>query len=538
MTTIDEREEARYRQDVLRSYRAWRAYLDAQQTIVSLAGEAQATIDPFEGANASQERADTARQRIEALPTAQRDLFNAVFDQERTRVQQQLDGEAHTRGGTVRRADPDDVARQALTRLIEEAQGLHRDDRRGLVPRGKPDAVKWLAIDLTEIEHAPPSETDYQLAGAGRVDRRGMITNIVFAVLALMAIPIVIVLLRPGGQAPLPDPGARSGGTDLTPWDIVAIRDETNTWTIPVVSGPSDWTGACADARRHTAACRVEGSFNPIRICLPADRLNELTTLLLDAPAGLPTRSFAISETPRAQPDLLISPCDRNAPASSLRYGTFRDVTEPIFLKPGEHAPDGLQVTAITLRGRGMDPSLPEGQANLIVQVAEDTERDWTALAPTILLMDGTEALPGATRREADQITLEYLIPEPIGRTDLVWQIAPGNSQIVRYRTTLEPPPSRDTVLRTSLEIVKLATRPARQTMQVQLTLRNTSTNPLMLVPAELSFQTQTGLIAAPADNLQQPLAPDEARSVTIDLPLQSGVLQIGPYRYQLTVTR
>ena len=111
----------------------------------------------------------------------------AAVTAERAQLQRQRDAEAQVRGGTVKRADPDEVARRALTRLLEEARGLHRDDRRGLVPRGKPDAIKWLALDLSDIAQAPPSETDYALAAGKQDARRGLILNLVFAALALAA---------------------------------------------------------------------------------------------------------------------------------------------------------------------------------------------------------------------------------------------------------------------------------------------------------------------------------------------------------------
>ncbi|NJK32164.1 MAG: hypothetical protein HC927_07015 [Deltaproteobacteria bacterium] len=190
MSTIDQREEARYRQDVLASYRAWLAYLEAQQTLLAAAAESQRGLDPFEGLSPSQERAEAARRRIATLPADRRELFDAIYEQERQQIQRQLDQEAQVRGGTVKRADPEEVARRALTRLHEEARGLHRDDRRGMLPRGKPDAVKWLAIDLAELEQSPPSETDYQIAGGRRKVSRSVLVNLIFAGLALLAIPI------------------------------------------------------------------------------------------------------------------------------------------------------------------------------------------------------------------------------------------------------------------------------------------------------------------------------------------------------------
>ncbi|HMQ34737.1 MAG TPA: hypothetical protein PKD53_28630, partial [Chloroflexaceae bacterium] len=199
MSSIDQREEARYRQDVLGSYRAWLAYLEAQQALLAASGEAQAGGDPFEGLSRAAEQAEEARRRIAALPADKRELFDAIYEADRQQTQRALDAEAQVRGGTVKRADPDEVARRALTRLLEEARGLHRDDRRGLVPRGKPDAIKWLALDLSDIAQAPPSETDYQLAEGRRSARRGVILNGVFAVLAILAIPALLFLLqRPG----------------------------------------------------------------------------------------------------------------------------------------------------------------------------------------------------------------------------------------------------------------------------------------------------------------------------------------------------
>lgn len=49
MSTIDQREEARYRQDVLASYRAWLAYLEAQQTLLAAARSHSAGSTPSRG---------------------------------------------------------------------------------------------------------------------------------------------------------------------------------------------------------------------------------------------------------------------------------------------------------------------------------------------------------------------------------------------------------------------------------------------------------------------------------------------------------
>lgn len=537
MTNIDQREEARYRQDVLRSYRAWLAYLEAQQTLLAASAEAQAGIDPFEGMNSAQERAEAARRRLGALPADRRELFDAIYDQDRQQIQRQLDAEAQVRGGTVKRADPDEVARRALSHLMEEARGLHRDDRRGLVPRGKPDAVKWLALDLTEIEQVPPSETDYQISGGRSANRRGMIVNVIFAVLALAAIPVVLLLLRqPGPQAATQ--GTPTGnGTALTPWPVVTVGDGADHWTLSVQPVATRWPAACTQAE-HEHACWQQGSFRPLQLCLPASYLADLTTLRIAAPDGLPVRSFTLGESTADDVDLIVSPCAGDASRVPARAGQLRAVEPAPTLAPGDPAPAGFQVTAITTRGRGEDPDLPERRLVLSVIVQDsDDHRDWVALAPTVLLADGSAALPGETHREGAQLRFDYLIADQPERFDVCWQVTRAD-QVVRYRATLEPPPTRDTVLRTRLRVEDLAVTPSQQTMTVQLTLHNLAATPLVVGAADLGFQTQTSRHDVAAPTLRQPLAPDERRSVAIDLPLESGVLQIGPFRSQLTVRR
>ncbi|NTU83285.1 MAG: hypothetical protein HGA45_28595 [Chloroflexales bacterium] len=538
MSTIDERESARYRQDVLLSYRAWLAYLEAQQTILAAASDTQA-IDPFEGASAHHERADAARQRILALPADKRELFEAIYDQERAQVQRELDAEAQVRGGTVKRADPDEVARLALTRLHEEARGLHRDDRRGLVPRGKPDAVKWLGLDLAELEAAPPAETDYQVVGGLPQARRGMILNLVFAGLALLAIPLVLFLLRPGDQGAVTAHAATGNGAALAPWGVVAVHDGAHTWSLPVQESATRWAEACRQGADQ--ACWLQGSSRPLRLCVPETQLSVAEALVLDAPNGLPARTFALSRQGVTDADLVVAPCASNASPDATRYGTLQSLQPQPFLAPGDAAPAGFQVVAMTTRGRGEDPAIPEGQQILEVTVAEQAaaaERDWVAGAPTLLLADGSAALPSSTREEEGTIHFDYLIPDQSERFDVVWQATPAAGQLVRYRTTLEPPPTRDSVLRAGLRVQSLAVTPSQQTMTVRFTARNAATSPLVVLPADLGYQTQTGRRDVAAAALQQPLAPQTERSVTIDLPLESGVLQIGPLRYQLTVRR
>jgi hypothetical protein len=534
MSSSDQREEARYRQDVLVSYRAWVAYLEAQQILLATSSEAQTESDPFEGLSRTAEQAEAARRRIATLPADKRELFDAIFEQDKQRIQRQLDAEAPVRGGTVKRTDPDDVARRALTRLVEEARGLHRDDRRGMVPRGKPDAVKWLALDLSDIAQAPPSETDYELA-AGRKDaRRGTVLNLFFAALALVAIPGLLFLLRqpmpPSGGGGLPT----ANGNELSPWPVHAVR--SGDWSLAIEPVSTRWPAACAiEEAEH--GCWLEGSFRPLRLCLPVKRLTDLQSLRIDAADGQPSRLFTLAAGDTEEADLVVIPCATADDVAPLA-GRLQGVELPTELTVGSEALIGFRVTELVVRGRGEDPDIATGYLSLTVVVHDpDLNRDWGALAPTLLLADGNVASPSDRSQDGETRRLQYLIADQTEPFDVRWQVTLAD-QVVRYRTTLEPPPSRDSVLRTQLRVEDLEVTPSQQTMAVTLTLHNTASTPLVVEAADFGFQTSASRRELAVPTLRQPLAPDERRVVTLDLPLETGVLQIGPFRYELAVRR
>lgn len=540
MSTIDHREEARYRQDVLVSYRAWLAYLEAQQTLLAASGESSSG-DPFEGLSRSAEQAEAARQRIAALPADKRELFDAIYEQDRQLVQRKLDADAPVRGGTVKRIDPDEVARHALTRLLEEARGLHRDDRRGMVPRGKPDAVKWLALDLSDIARAAPSETDYELATGRKDARRGMLVNILFAVLALVAIPGLFFLLRQPAQPEASTATPSGNGAALTPWPVQAVEASDSAWMLAVETVDSRWPATCAsepeerDAR--ASACWLRSSFRPLELCLPAERMTGLQSLRVAATDELPSRLFTLTAGDTNDADLIVSPCAKTEGVSPLG-GRLQGVEPPPELAVGVEALAGFRLTEMLTRGPGEDSSLASGYLTLTVVVHDpDTNRDWGALAPTLLLADGSVASPSGRTQDGEVRRLAYLIPEQNEPFDVRWQVAVAD-QVVRYRATLEPPPTRDAVLRTQLRVEDLAVTPSQQTMAVTLTLHNTATTPLVVEAADFGFQTSAGRRELAVPTLRQPLAPDERRVITLELPLQNGTLQVGPFPFELVVGR
>lgn len=537
MTITDQREETRYRQEVLASYHAWLAYLEAQQIVLAASGEAEHGADPFEGGSAAHEQVAVARQRVAALPAEKRELFDAVVEQERQRIQRELDAKAPLRGGTVKRVDPDEVARRALSFLLEGARGFRRKDRRGLVPRGKPDALKWLAVDLTELGARPPGKADYELAAGRQLQRRGWISQGVMAAVALVG--ILAIALLPGRLAQPPrTPGAPvANGAQLAPWTLVAVGPGDRSWSVPVRAAEARWPSDCT-AATATDACWLAGAFRPVELCLPAERLAGLDSLRVAADAGHPDRLFTLSTEAPSTPDLVVHPCSTGGEEVPVRFGTLRAVEPLPELAPGAAAPSGFTVTAITVRGQSEDAELPDDTLTVSVLVADDDlARDWIALDPTLLLADGEERLPKQTNREGSALQFDYSVDAQAEPFEVRWQVADAD-QVVRYRATLEPPPSRDAALRTRLRVEGIIAVASQQTMTVTLTLHNAATSPLVVKTADLGFQTTATRREVVAPTLRQPLAPGERRTLTLELPLESGTLAIGPFRFALAVGR
>jgi hypothetical protein len=527
--TEDQRAAARHRQEVIAAYRAWLTYLDAQLTI--LASERTApTVDAFEGATAAQERATTARQAIAALHQAQRDLFEAVYHQERQQEQQRQDAAIAQRSGTVTRVDPDAVAQAALTRLRQDAQGVGRSDGRGLVPRGTADAIAWLGIDLATVESAPPTETDYHLTGRRGPTRRQVITNGVLAVLALCLIPVVIMLTRPAtasdGTAAVP----HSQGSALVPWPVLAVRDADQTWRFPVEPTTTRWPAT-------TAAAWLQGSSHPLELCLPAERQAALTELVVESAAGAPVRHYTLAAPVNAAPpDLLLHACDAPQSESPPRPGVLQRVESLPALAPGVTSTVGLILETITVVGQGDDPTLASGRMTLLITVRDPQRTDWLATPATIVLATGETAQASATDRDGDHVTFRYLVTATTAPFAVVWQLTAADGTLVRYRTTLAPPPSRDAVLRRAMRITDLTVVPSQQTMQVMFAVTNQGAAPLVLTPADLVVTTSAGPVTVAAPALDITLQPAQSQTLTVDLPLHDCTVQLGPFRYALTI--
>src|SRR5690349_6204856 len=111
----DVQADARFQEEIAAHYRDYLAYLDAHLIVLDIQA---ARIDvAFERAETRDDDELAARQAIASIAPQRRALFDTVVERERQEAQRQLEGQVHTASDRARRADPDEAARMALTRL-------------------------------------------------------------------------------------------------------------------------------------------------------------------------------------------------------------------------------------------------------------------------------------------------------------------------------------------------------------------------------------------------------------------------------------
>lgn len=524
---MNDTSETRFKQETLLTYRAYLAFLEAQRVLLR-EREIAERADPIEGPGAAQRELAAARRRIDTISPPIRAVFEAVFEQERQETQRQLDAELQRSSGGVRQADPDTVAQQALSGLLDEARGRHRDDGRGIVPLGKPDSIRWYSIDLADLDAAPPTDADYAVHQRVTSPMRKVGINIGLALAALLLIGAVALGARRADDAGAPDaPQPVSNGQRLAPWAVRAVTGNDGAWTLPVTTTTARWPA-------ERGAYLLAGSLAPIQLCLPGETLAQLEQLTLRGAATAPDRLFVLSDAP--QPDLAIVDC---ADPAERRTAVIRAVLPTPFLRVGEPATERLTVAAIAISGRGDDPTLPEGQARVTVTVRDRGEEpDYVARNPVLLTPDGAQLQPSKTDRRGDEVVFAYLIAAPPEPIEVVWQLLQGRDPAIRYRATLPVPPGRQEVLRALIQVKGVTVARSEQTMAITVELATTADRPLLLTPDDITFRQRDQAVPLAISDIQQPIPPAGSRLFTITLTAQDGVLQIGPYRYEVSIER
>jgi hypothetical protein len=198
----------------------------------------------------------------------------------------------------------------------------------------------------------------------------------------------------------------------------------------------------------------------------------------------------------------------------------------------------------MTLTGSGDDPALPSDQARVTVRTQTALKLDWPLLAPTLLLPSGVATLPSDIIATEGGAELRYLIPQPSEPLDVMWSLTPhADAPLLRWRITLEVPPSRAAVLRDALEVRQVQAAPGDTpgSVVVTITVANRSSAPLVLTGSDVTLQSTTDPLATPDPAaLRQPLVPQEQRTLTLQAPLgerETLTLTVGVARFAIEAT-
>jgi len=538
--------DARFQEEIAAQYRDYLAYLDAHLTLLDI--QAARTAVAFERAETRDDDEQAARHAIAAIPAQRRALFDAVIEQERQEAQRQLEGQAWQSGERARRADPDEAARIALARLRDEAIGIGTEGGKGLLPYGKPDAMKWYAVDGAALR-AAPSAAAYSAGALDTKTRKRMVWQVGGAI-AVLLLAIIWLLIPKGGTHSVVAlmQGASVNGAPLTAWPIqklVLTRAHGDSTTVPIsatttVAWPDGESAAPQAYWRSTTVW-------PLRICVPGTMLADVTGVQLLGSGATPARTYTLLSAPAAAADLMLESCQGGTSAPAPRLAILHETTQLPIHAIGEAAalPAGnVTLTAITLTGPGEDPTLPANEARVTVQLRTALKLDWPLLFPTLLLPSGVAALPSDITSTDRGVGFRYLVPLPREPLELAWSIAPRtDAAVIRWRTTLEVPPSRAAVLRDALEVRQVQATPGETpgTVVATITLANRGQAPLQLVSADLTLFANTRPLATPdLAALRQPFAPGEQRTLTLQAPLgerEALILTVGSARFAIEAT-
>lgn len=530
-----ERANAALQEAVYRQWRDWTSYLEAQLTLLDVrVAERQVA---FERDETYDTQAQAAQAALDALPPASRALFAQLHEERRQAVQAAREAEP----GRARLPDPDEVDRQALQALRDEAEGKADANGVGVVPLREGAEVVWYEVQVATMRAAPTAAT-YALGGEGDSMRtRAMLAGLLVVGGALF-LAVWFLWPRGGGRAAAAEPLVGANGAALAPWPLRQVLVTTDSSEapvgLPVVTDPPPTDSP-------PAAVWNPGYLVPTQLCLPADLLAGATEIALVSGEGRPDRVYALT-TAAARPDLVLDPCGGRAPS---RAAMFQRLSAPADATLGEERAlsdkTAATLAAVSLTGPGDDPTLPEGQARVTVQVRAAIA-DWAAYAPTLLLADGQPRLPAdAPAAQGGQTTLRYLVPLPSASLELAWSLTPpGSARTTRWRATLPAPPDRAAVVREALAAESVVPALRDGTLTLTVTVRNRRDVPFTLQPEDLSLARGTGAetlpLTAPAPAaFAEPLAPGATRILVLTAALRGDltdplVLTVGTRRFRI----
>lgn len=547
-----ERADARRQEDDVTLWRDYHTFLKAKLTLLEVRITEARTA--FERTDSLELEAEQAQAALDRIPAGIRTMFEAVLEERRQRVQAELETQAHTRGSGQRgrHIDPDTIDRRALAELLAEAEGEVETDSTpkgyGWFPRGAAGDVRWYALDVAELL-AAPTAASYTVVAEKDDTRRRLIRSIAAGVAGIVFLVIWFAVPR-GAQtrevaalAPIVSDGTTSAtpvAMDVWPvQSIVLTLKNGQTSTISVTTTSASWP-ATSEAQ---PAYWQRNAFAPLQLCLAPDLVENLVTLQIVGGGSWPDRVYAISANQPSATNLVVEAC--RSGGSPRRYGVLQQMPplpahalgKPVTLGSDE---ESVTVRAIEITGPGQDPTLPQGQARIVVSVDARADLDWPAYAPTLLLPSGQAYLPAETIAHPNGAELRYLVPLPSSEMPIAWDMTvPGTGQIVRWRATLAPPASRVEVLRAALNVLDVSTQAQAGDLTISITVINHSKAPLLLTRDDLTLQQGDHRINTPdIAALTTPLASGERRTLTFSVPgarQQPLILTIGTQSYRIT---
>lgn len=551
------RSRTRHDEQAVQLWQDWRRYLVARQTLLDLRLSA-ADVDAaaFEqGDDSPAERERAARSQIAAIPTAYRLVCDQRVEARRQQLQSEREQAAREKagGGRPEVVDPDLIEQDVLRQLLDEANGeVTRPGLPagwGLVPSGDGDQV-W-AVNVPQIRSSP-GRAAYELGGDDDLDVRRRLVQVAL-LLAAGAAALLIWFFWPKGTGgpQVADEVASPvvNGRAVSTWGLrqVALSQANGEVTMLPVSDTLrlDAWPSVASGAPNVAFVRQAASW-PLQLCVPGRLLEGLTSVQLAGLRDAPNRVYAIIATSE-QPDLLIEPCDALPAAATTRYGSLQSVAPPAFLDQREavqlSADNGTATVTLTsteIVGPGQSASLPGDRAEVLLDVALNGVTELPALAPVLLLPSGQVVQTTFDAVTTERAALRYSVPLPTVPLELVWQLSLPDGSNARWRFTLEPPPSRELVIWSSIVLGEVsASLDALGTTVLHITLESRAETPLLLTASDLRLsQGNSALPPSEINGLQEPLAPGETRVVDVPLPPQAGrspvVLAVGGTRVLL----
>ncbi len=548
--------DAVYESKVDTQWRYWRRYLDAQQ-ILLIAQDAAATPLSFEGADDLVAQARQAQDDLDHLPAQQRVLFETVVADYRAQITEQDDEARRAAGSRGVAPDVDQIDREVLDILLTSATGGASSDGRGLVPmtRNDQDEIVWYSVDSALLSSIPDQAT---YAAVGAVSSRDATNRMLGAgalLIGLILFVIVFVWMLGGVSetAALVMTDPQINDQPVTVWSVttLVLTDASD----HAISLPVQASDAVPPARGGTAqtptAFWSTTDVWPLALCVVGDEsppdLAALTSVQLRGSGETPDRRYTLQALAPTAPDLILSMCERHGD-DTVRYGLLQGTADLVAHAVGDQAMLDAS-TAITLEsiqviGPGEDASVPDNQQVVVVRVSGADAIDWPRATATLLVADGQRIETPALQRDADTTILRYssvtLMTTP---TEVAWQIThPETGRVVRWRTTLAPPPDRAAVLAQNLVVEQITADPvvAGASLALHLTLSNRGAQPLILTPEDIvMMQGGSRLPTPPSADLREPILTDGRISVTVDVAVdltQPLTIILGAHRYQITL--